>query len=251
MDHTNPQAPQIKNLNNFIDMYKKKRKIIEDSTHHNDFYFTGESQANQKGGNNSSAVTGDIFASFGQAYKTKFKKMIGQGGRSSKSAVVINKDSNNNAESKHVKNVTEASLREMRMQGSQQYGAEHKKKPGLSYFINKTDEMFGSKPGADMNRECKARKAYLNETEFQEMIDFKFGLPLIVFDFVDYMVGSDLITEVQKYVNPQTHIDRFDTSNQEFNELKLKVDEEFLPYIFQLFNALGAIDLRDLDKNAQ
>ena len=139
----------------------------------------------------------------------------------------------------------------MRIQGSQQYFAEHKKKPGLSYFVNKTDDIFGGKPGADTHRECKPRKAYLNESEFQELIQFKFGLPLIVFDFIDYMIGSDLITEVQKYVNPQTHIERFDASNQDFNELKAKVDEEFLPYIFQLFNALGNINLNELDKNAQ
>ena len=89
----------------------------------------------------------------------------------------------------------------MHTQGTLQYVAEHKKKPGLSYFINKTDDKFGSKPSADLNHECKTKKAYLSEKEFQE-INFKFGLPLIVFDFVDYMIGSDLIAEVQKYVNP-------------------------------------------------
>lgn len=81
-------------------------------------------------------------------------------------------------------------------------------------------------------------------------IDFKFGLPLIIYDFIDYIIGSDLISVVQKFVNPRPYIERFDATNSEFNEIKSKIDEEFLPYIFQLFNALGEIDLKDLDKNA-
>jgi len=43
-----------------------------------------------------------------------------------------------------------------------------------------------------------------------ESIDFKFGLPLVVFDFMDYMCGSELISHVQKFVTPQTDIERFD-----------------------------------------
>ena len=81
-------------------------------------------------------------------------------------------------------------------------------------------------------------------------IDFKFGLPLIVFDFVDYMCGSELIPFVQKFVTPQTDIERFDPQNQDFNDCKQKVDEEFLPYIFQIFNALGKVNLKNLDKSA-
>ena len=54
-------------------------------------------------------------------------------------------------------------------------------------------------------------------------------------------------------MNPQTHIERFDVENADFKEVKKKVDEAFLPNIFLLFNALGAIDLKGengLDKNA-
>ena len=33
MDHADPDAPTIKNLNNYLEMFKKKRKIVEDSIH--------------------------------------------------------------------------------------------------------------------------------------------------------------------------------------------------------------------------
>lgn len=151
MDHTNPDAPQIKNLNNYIEMFKKKRKMIEDSLHYSERYVTGDQQASQKGGNSSSVDSGNMIASFGQAYERTFKKMMGQSGKekSSKSVLGTRKDNTNNDVSKQRQNVTEASLREMHSQGTLQYVAEHKKKPGLSYFINKTDDKFGSKPSAD------------------------------------------------------------------------------------------------------
>ena len=98
MDHADPDAPTIKNLNNYLDMFKKKRKIVEDSIHQHDFYATADQQANQKG-NNSAVDTGDYFASFGQAYKTTFKKMMGQGG-GSKGAIISRKESTNAEHSK-------------------------------------------------------------------------------------------------------------------------------------------------------
>ena len=39
--------------------------------------------------------------------------------------------------------------------------------------------------------------------------------------------------------------------DNDFNELKSNIDDDFLPYTFQLFNALGNIDLQELGKNAQ
>jgi len=53
-----------------------------------------------------------------------------------------------------------------------------------------------------------------------EKVHFKFGIPLIVLDFLDYVTGSEFIKTVQTFVNPQTHIDRFDHQNHEFGELR-------------------------------
>ena len=54
------------------------------------------------------------------------------------------------------------------------------------------------------------------------------------------------------FINPiRNNIERFDVQNNEgFSEIKGQVDEEFVPYIFQIFNALGVINIKDLGKNA-
>ena len=129
----------------------------------------------------------------------------------------------------------------MRTGGTASFNAEHKRKPFLSYFIHKKDEVM----------EAKRNKAFLPIDEFVELVHFKFGIPLIVLDFLDYVTGSDFIYTVQKFVNPQIHIERFNVQDNDFNELKSNIDDEFLPYTFQVFNALGNIDLHDLGKNAQ
>ena len=92
----------------------------------------------------------------------------------------------------------------------------------MSYFLAKKDEICDSKNS----------KAFLREEDFVDRINFKFGIPLAVLDFFDYIAGSSFIKHVQKFVNPQTYIKRFDEQNAEFNDLKGTIDEDFLPYIF-------------------
>lgn len=67
----------------------------------------------------------------------------------------------------------------------------------LSYFIHKTDEIY----------EKHKVKAFLSEEDFVEKVNFRFGLPLIVLDFIDNMTGSDFIKTVKKnFVDPPKHI---------------------------------------------
>ena len=88
--------------------------------------------------------------------------------------------------------------------------------------------------------------------DFVDRINFRFGIPLVVLDLMDQITGSDYIETVQMFVNPiRNNIERFDVQNSEkFSELKGQVDDDFFPYIFQLFNALGVINVRELGKNA-
>ena len=73
-------------------------------------------------------------------------------------------------------------------------------------------------------------------------------------DFIDYICGSDFISTVRKYVDPLPIIGRFDpnweSSADEFKKEKEKIDQDFYPTIFQIFNALGAIGVADLAKLA-
>lgn len=95
----------------------------------------------------------------------------------------------------------------MRSQGLVQFTTEHKKKPMLSFFIHKMDEIY----------EKHSVKAFLSEDDFVEKVNFRFGLPLIVLDFIDIITGSDFIETVKKnFVDPPKHIQRFDPQNDEF-----------------------------------
>ena len=79
--------------------------------------------------------------------------------------------------------IAEVFMKEMRTGGTASLNAEHKRKPFLSYFIHKKDEVM----------EAKRSKAFLPIDEFVELVHFKFGIPLIVLDFIDYVTGSDFI----------------------------------------------------------
>ena len=74
-------------------------------------------------------------------------------------------------------------MKEMRTGGTASFVAEHKRKPFLSYFIHKKDEVM----------DAKKSKAFLPIDQFVENVHFKFGIPLIVLDFLDYVTGSDFI----------------------------------------------------------
>ena len=102
----------------------------------------------------------------------------------------------------------------------------------------------------DKKYEYGNNKVFLDADQFCDQIQFRFGIPLIVLDFIDFMTGSDFIANVQLNVNPEPLIDRFDPQNTEFKDLKDKVEDEFLPYIFNLFDALGAVDLKKLGRTA-
>ena len=107
-------------------------------------------------------------------------------------ANVATKDAENNTKSNR-QNVTDQSLREMREQGDQQFKAEQKKKPIVSYFIHKSDVHYEKKiPRTEGEYADKAKKAFINAEVFDK-VEFRFGLPLIVYDFIDYICGSKCI----------------------------------------------------------
>lgn len=80
-----------------------------------------------------------MYAGLGTAYKSQFRKMIGATGDGSKK-LVIDKESEKNKALKL--GITETGLEQMQTQGSSQFTQEYKKKPMLSYFILKTDEIY-------------------------------------------------------------------------------------------------------------
>ena len=79
----------------------------------------------------------DLYGQFGAAYKNVFVKMSGVANKQSN--VVVNKDTDMN---KHKDGVFELAFKEMKLQGAQQFVAEQKKKPQISYLIHRTNEKY-------------------------------------------------------------------------------------------------------------
>lgn len=181
----------------------------------------------------------DLYSGFDPSYKSTLRKMIGAPATGRAKTIIAEKDTEKNKAQK--RNVTDASLSEMRAQGALQFAAEQKKKPMLSYFIHKTDDIY----------KRQEVKAFLNEGDF-ESISFKFGLPLVVLDFIDYMTGSDFIETVYNFVNPDLKnnpIERLEPFHQdELRQLRDEIDDQFLPFIFGIFNALGEIEIKNFAK---
>ena len=79
--------------------------------------------------------------------------------------------------------------------------------------------------------------------DFCNKINFTFGLPLIVLDFIDNVTGSEFIKELHEYMNPPKDIERFDTQAFYYRNMKDNIDEKFRWNIFMIFNALGNVNL--------
>lgn len=87
----------------------------------------------------SAADTSDMYSAFGPAYKRAYDKMMGGAKKGGKKQQIITKD--NDASKNNKRDIAEESRKEMRSQGAQQYMVEHKKKPQMSFYIHKKDEI--------------------------------------------------------------------------------------------------------------
>ena len=122
---------------------------------------------------------------------------------------------------------------------AQQDGAENikQRRGSFGHIINYANKLYD------------LRIPMLSEEEFRDEVQFKFGLPLIVMDFIDHLIGSHLIEQIQNLLYPKKEVERFDTSSEAFKDLKKQVEDDFLINIFSIFNALGAVDESKFDKS--
>lgn len=117
MDYTSHADPKIKNLGEYLEATKikadQRKEILNSDFFHSLMKTPGiENKANQNG--DAANDNGDIYANFGTAYKGTLMKMTGTKQMSGKNVVIKDNDVSKAAR----QNVTEASLREMRIQGS-------------------------------------------------------------------------------------------------------------------------------------
>ena len=75
-------------------------------------------------------------------------------------------------------------------------------------------------------------------------VAFKYGVPLIVMDVIEYLTGINCREKLIKQVNQGEYADVMDSFDDEFINLKHDIDEEFYEQrILPLFNAMGEHNL--------
>jgi len=83
------------------------------------------------------------------------------------------------------------------------------RKGSMSYLINQANIMYN-----------KTDNVKLTQEEFCNDIEFTYGVPLIVLDFVDGICGTEFIKEIREIKRPWRLVNRMEQYDIEFNEMK-------------------------------
>lgn len=89
--------------------------------------------------------------------------------------------------------------------------------------------------------------AKISSDDFMYHTKFTYGVPLIFLDCIDYLTGSDFITQIESFRYPPRLEPQFESTSKEFEATKKKIQEDFLPCAHDLFQKLGAIDFSKLE----
>lgn len=119
----------------------------------------------------------------------------------------------------------------------------NERRNSLGFYIQQQSKLYGTKDFI----------ARLTFEDFASKVRFKHGVPLIILDLLDYMIGTTFFSDHSKSMSPPRQYERFDYTDEQFQEIKTQVDEGFLPHTWTLFNALGEIDfsLKQLTQAAE
>ena len=75
----------------------------------------------------------------------------------------------------------------------------------MSHFLKEVGKVHNS----------KETSPFLNQNEFCDRVQFTFGVPLIVLDFIDTLTGSCFISDLHKYMSPPRDSERFPAGDYE------------------------------------
>ena len=84
--------------------------------------------------------------------------------------------------------------------------------------------------------------------EFSLEIDFKYGIPLVVLDFIYAMTGFDVIEEIKKELEPMKNIERLNPDDESFQNYKSNIIDDFQDIMFQGFDELGELNLNEIQQ---
>ena len=176
MDYSNEAAPRIKDLKSYVKHTKQQviqRKKVQDR----DVFgikaiLQHTPTTNRDKNKDTSAGENDLFSAYGAGYKQQFKKYVAAPRKKKKTTKkqLPKGESEENKAQRH--NVTETYLEGMRSQGAIQIELEQKKRPQLSYYIAKKDEIAKRKDEVAKKdeKEHRSARAFLKEDEFVDQI---------------------------------------------------------------------------------
>ena len=84
--------------------------------------------------------------------------------------------------------------------------------------------------------------AKITPAEFNQIIDWHFGLPFFVVDFVDTMIGTTMVEENAEFYKERRLIEVISEDDVAFKKLKERIHISFLEFPIAMFNMLGNID---------
>lgn len=108
----------------------------------------------------------------------------------------------------------------------------NERRNSLGFYIQNQSKLYGNKDFVSK----------LNSDEFATRVKFNNGIPLIVLDLLDFLIGTSFLSSHKKLVSPARPLERFDYTDELFVETKALICEEFLPSTWTVFNSLGEMD---------
>lgn len=96
-------------------------------------------------------------------------------------------------------------------------------------MIQQATKLFGTKDFT----------AHISFNEYEQKVNFKYGIPLIVLDIIDCLLGTSFLKEHYAQVFPEKLYKKFDFYQDHFIETKAQIDPEFVPFTWVIFNSLG------------
>ena len=69
---------------------------------------------------------------------------------------------------------------------------------------------------------------------------------MIILDIIQALTGYNIIEEVKEFVTPHYNIERMNPDDENFQNYKNTIKDDYVDLIFPIFNDLGELDLKKI-----
>lgn len=126
-------------------------------------------------------------------------------------------------------------IRDMQQSGKDSGTENCQRRNSLAHLMHKTDQMYYRKDQTKIKMD-----------EFAMEIDFKYGVPMIILDFIYAVTGYNIVEQIDKELNTSKYCDRMNPDNDAFLNYKLTLDLDFQELPFQIFDDFGELNLQQI-----